>query len=146
MYMLSSLLVFLHNISQYTLIKVKVKVKAKVRLSLCLFLTEHRVMKAYWGVKVWLHSFFNLCTRWRWVVSFTPRPLYPQRKSPRYPLDWIKTNDCLSAIIMRGGGKLMTVIYTKIQAMDINSSRCNKLKRVLFVFQNSFNISHNAFA
>jgi hypothetical protein len=26
-------------------------------------------------------------TRWRWVVSFTRRPLYPQGKSPWYPLD-----------------------------------------------------------
>jgi hypothetical protein len=25
--------------------------------------------------------------RWRWLVSFTPRPLYPRGKSPRYPLD-----------------------------------------------------------
>jgi hypothetical protein len=24
--------------------------------------------------------------RWRWIVSFTPLPLYPWRKSPRYPL------------------------------------------------------------
>jgi len=24
----------------------------------------------------------KLGTRWRWVVSFTPRPLYPQGKSP----------------------------------------------------------------
>jgi hypothetical protein len=30
---------------------------------------------------------FNLGTRWRWVVSFTPPPLYPQGKSPWYPLD-----------------------------------------------------------
>jgi hypothetical protein len=29
----------------------------------------------------------DLGTRWRWVVSFTPRPLYPQGKSPWYPLD-----------------------------------------------------------
>jgi hypothetical protein len=29
----------------------------------------------------------NLGTRWRWVVSFTPRLLYPQRKSPWCPLD-----------------------------------------------------------
>jgi len=28
----------------------------------------------------------DLGTRWRWVVSFTPRPLYPQEKSPWYPL------------------------------------------------------------
>jgi hypothetical protein len=26
-------------------------------------------------------------TRWRREVSFTPQPLYPQVKSPRYPLD-----------------------------------------------------------
>jgi len=28
----------------------------------------------------------DLGTRWRWVVSFTPRPLYSQGKSPWYPL------------------------------------------------------------
>jgi len=27
---------------------------------------------------------FNNDTKWRWVVSFTPRPLYPRRKIPRY--------------------------------------------------------------
>jgi hypothetical protein len=25
--------------------------------------------------------------RWRWVASFTPRPLYPREERPRYPLD-----------------------------------------------------------
>jgi hypothetical protein len=29
----------------------------------------------------------NLCTRWRWVVSFMTQPLYPRGKNPRYPLD-----------------------------------------------------------
>jgi hypothetical protein len=28
----------------------------------------------------------NLGTRWRWVDSFTPRSLYSQGKTPRYPL------------------------------------------------------------
>jgi hypothetical protein len=28
----------------------------------------------------------DLGTRWRWVVSFTTRPLYPQGKIPWYPL------------------------------------------------------------
>jgi hypothetical protein len=28
----------------------------------------------------------NLVSRWRIVVRFTPRPLYPQRKVPRFPL------------------------------------------------------------
>jgi hypothetical protein len=49
------------------------------------FLTKHHAMKAYWGVE--LHSFFDLGIRLRRVVSFTPRPLYPQGKSPWYPLD-----------------------------------------------------------
>jgi hypothetical protein len=29
--------------------------------------------------------FLDLGTKWRWVVSFTPRPLYPLGKSLRYP-------------------------------------------------------------
>jgi hypothetical protein len=29
----------------------------------------------------------DLGTRWRWLVSFRPRPPYPQRKSPYYPLN-----------------------------------------------------------
>jgi hypothetical protein len=32
-------------------------------------------------------SILNFGTRWRWVVSFTLRPLYPQGKSLWYPLD-----------------------------------------------------------
>jgi hypothetical protein len=38
-------------------------------------------------VEVQLQAFFDLDTRWRWVVSFTPWPLYPQWKSPWYPVD-----------------------------------------------------------
>jgi hypothetical protein len=44
-------------------------------------------MKAYWGSGGIAPRFFDLGTRWRLVVSFTPRPLYPQGKSPWYPLD-----------------------------------------------------------
>jgi hypothetical protein len=29
----------------------------------------------------------NLGTRWRWVVSFKPQPLYPRGKNTRYPFD-----------------------------------------------------------
>jgi hypothetical protein len=35
-------------------------------------------MNAYWGVEVQLHEFFDLGTRWKWIVSFMPRPLYAQ--------------------------------------------------------------------
>jgi hypothetical protein len=44
-------------------------------------------MTAYWGVDVYIHALFDLGTGWRWAVSFTPRPLYPQGKSPWYPSD-----------------------------------------------------------
>jgi hypothetical protein len=32
-------------------------------------------------------TIFVLGIRWRLVVSFTPWPLYPRRKSLRYPMD-----------------------------------------------------------
>jgi len=51
------------------------------------FLTDHYAMKVYWrSGSIELHI---LCfgTRWRYVVSFTPRPLCPQEKSPWYPPD-----------------------------------------------------------
>jgi hypothetical protein len=44
-------------------------------------------MNTYWGSGVQLHAFFSLGTRWMWVVSFTPQPLYPQGKSPWYPME-----------------------------------------------------------
>jgi hypothetical protein len=44
-------------------------------------------MKAYGGVDVYIHIFLTFGTSWWWVVSFTPRPLYPRGKSPLYPLD-----------------------------------------------------------
>jgi hypothetical protein len=62
-------------------------VQGEGRVVPVLFLTGHHAMRAYWGVELWLHSFFDFGTRWRWVVSFTARPLYLQGKSPCYPLD-----------------------------------------------------------
>jgi hypothetical protein len=57
------------------------------KLTLCLCLTKDHAMKMYWGSGGIAPRIFDLSTRWRWVVSFTTRPLYPQRKNPRYPLD-----------------------------------------------------------
>jgi hypothetical protein len=59
--------------------------KVKVKLSLCL--TKHHSMKTYWGSGDISSRILDLGTRWRWVFSFTPRPLYLQGKSPWYPLD-----------------------------------------------------------
>jgi len=47
-----------------------------VKLSLC-FLNERNAMNAYWGNGGIAACILDLGTRWS-VVSFTPRPLYPQ--------------------------------------------------------------------
>jgi hypothetical protein len=44
-------------------------------------------MKSVWGSGCIGPHFLYLGTSWRWVVSFTPRSLYPRGKSLRYPLD-----------------------------------------------------------
>jgi len=40
-----------------------------------LFLTEHHAMKVCWGSGGIVPHIFYLRSRWRWVVSFTSRPL-----------------------------------------------------------------------
>jgi hypothetical protein len=37
--------------------------KGKGKVVTVIFLTGHHAMKAYWGVEVWLHAFFDLGTR-----------------------------------------------------------------------------------
>jgi len=39
-------------------------------------------MKTYWEIGGINPRILNLGTRWRWVVSFTPRPLYPTKRVP----------------------------------------------------------------
>jgi hypothetical protein len=38
-------------------------------------------MKTYWGSGGIAPRIIDPCTRWRWVVSFTPLPPYPKGKS-----------------------------------------------------------------
>jgi hypothetical protein len=47
---------------------------------------KHHAIKHVWSGGT-APCILNLGTRWRWMVSFTPRPLYPREKSPWYPLD-----------------------------------------------------------
>jgi hypothetical protein len=46
----------------------------------CALIVHHATKARYSSTHSWLS------TRWRWVVSFTSRPLHPQGKSPKYPL------------------------------------------------------------
>jgi len=49
-----------------------------------LCLTKHHTLKTYRGSGGIASRISNLSARWRRVVSFKPRPLYPQGKSPWY--------------------------------------------------------------
>jgi hypothetical protein len=50
-------------------------------------LTEHHAMKVYWESRCIVPRILNRGTRLRWVVSFTPQPLYFQGSSP--VIHWI---------------------------------------------------------
>jgi hypothetical protein len=60
--------------------------KIKVKLSLCFFsqAPSHEDVLGSGGIAP---RILDLGTRWRWVVSFTALPLYPQGKRTWYPLD-----------------------------------------------------------
>jgi hypothetical protein len=57
----------------------------KGKLSLCL--TKYHIMKTYGGSGGVTVSVLNSGTGWMLVVRFTPRPIYPNGKSPWYPLN-----------------------------------------------------------
>jgi len=62
-FFLHSFINYLHLLCSFNVYVVIIckKKKLKVKLSLCL--TKHHTLKAYWGVKVQFHTFFDLGTR-----------------------------------------------------------------------------------
>jgi hypothetical protein len=55
-------------------------------------------MKTYWGVEVQLHAFLDLSTRWRWVVSFTPRV---KATATHWIGRWVSSRALLGAVVKR---------------------------------------------
>jgi hypothetical protein len=68
-----------------------------------LFLTQHHAMKAYWRSGGIAPCILDLGTRWRWVVSFTARPLYPPEKETLVPMmrGWVGPRAGLDAVVRR---------------------------------------------
>jgi hypothetical protein len=66
-------------------------------------LTKHQALKAYWGGGGTAPRILDLGTRQRWVVSFTPRPLYPQANSPatHWTGGWAGLRASLDAVVKR---------------------------------------------
>jgi hypothetical protein len=75
-----------------------------------------------------------LGTSCRWVISFTPRPLYPQRKSPLYPLDR-RLGGPQSQSGRRGEDKILDTTGTRIIGLYHNPNICRSpiLGQVLFL-------------
>jgi hypothetical protein len=60
--------------------------KVKVNLSLCFnWAPRHKGVLGEWRYSP--HAFLIPGIRWRRLISFKPRPLYPQEKNPWYPLN-----------------------------------------------------------
>jgi hypothetical protein len=75
------------------------KGKVTVKLSLCL--TKHHTMKMYWRSGGITPCILDLSTRWRWVVSFMPQPLYPRERVPGTHCigGWVGPKASLDAVV-----------------------------------------------
>jgi hypothetical protein len=60
-------------------------------------------MKTYWWSGGIVPHLLDLGTRWKWVVSFTSQPLYPQRKSPgtHWIGGWVGPRAVLDMVVKR---------------------------------------------
>jgi hypothetical protein len=89
--------------------------------------TKQHAMKTYWGSGGIAPRMLDLGTRRRWVVSFTPRPLYPRERAPR--THWIGGWVGPRAV-------LETVIKRKIPSprRESNSRRMNWFERNICAF------------
>jgi hypothetical protein len=63
------------------------KGKVKLKLFLCFFFNSAPLHEGVLGSRGRSPRILDLGTRWRWVVGFTARPLYPQGKKPWCPLN-----------------------------------------------------------
>jgi hypothetical protein len=80
----------------HTVQKLPIYKTGHTQLKFCLAKCHNRSSYYLWsttpwrrsgGMEVLLQPLFDLGTRWRRVVRFTPRQLYPQGQNPWYPLD-----------------------------------------------------------
>jgi hypothetical protein len=60
-------------------------------------------MKAHWGSGGIVPRILDLGTRWRWVISFTSRSLYPQGKTPgtHWIGSWVGSTAGMDAVVRR---------------------------------------------
>jgi hypothetical protein len=82
------------------------------------------------------YAILDLGTRWKWVVSFTPLPLYRQENTLRYPLDgwlggprsrcercWEKKNLALRGMVPRRSSPEPVTVPTELSRLQHYSLR-----------------------
>jgi hypothetical protein len=81
----------------------------------------------------WRYSsiILDLSTRWRWVVIFTPRPLYLRGKSPRHPLH--SPNDGLDAVEQR---KIFPLLAIEIRLLSRQARNLSLYRLIYPTLQN----------
>jgi hypothetical protein len=86
----------------------------------------------YWGSGGIGPRILDLGTRWRWVVSFTPQPLYPQGKSLRYPLDatYVRTRGVKTLCTGKWNHYSESSLYLKLNTIYFITFKCD-LKRAV---------------
>jgi hypothetical protein len=77
--------------------------KGKSEVVPAIFLTEHHSMKVYWGSGGIAPRILDLGTKRRWVVSFTPRLLYPRERTSRSHCrgGWVGPTAGLDAVVKK---------------------------------------------
>jgi hypothetical protein len=87
-------------------------------------------MKTYWGSGDIVPRILNLGNRWRSVVSYTLQSLYPQRKSPWYPMNrrLSEPQSCSG-----NGGESPRAVLGTVVKRKISSPRWESKLRTLIV-------------
>jgi hypothetical protein len=80
-------------------------------------------MKTYWGSGCTVPRTLHLGTSWRWVVSFTPLPLYRRVRVPRYHWigGWVGPGTGLEDVEMR-----KILLLTGLELRPLDRSACSQ--------------------
>jgi hypothetical protein len=112
-------------------------------------LTEHYVMKVYWGNGCIAPRILDLGTRWRWMVSFTPRPLYPHEKEagwapePLWTRWWRENFEPLPGLeppIIQTVARRCTTELSKLEETLIHNEKRQSLSRNAHVIRTTRHI------
>jgi hypothetical protein len=75
----------------------------------------------------------DLGISWRWVVSFTPRPLYPLGKSPCYTIDR-RLGEPQSRFVRCDEEKILTLPGLELRPLDRRPARSQSLYRLSYLY------------